>query len=73
MSRVARKPIVVSKGVDVKIQGQEVVFNGSKGQIRYSVHEFLFVKLEIDILQVNIKETSESILSGVSGVRHSIF
>lgn len=38
MSRVAKAPIVVPKGVTVEISGQDVTVKGSKGTLAWSVH-----------------------------------
>ncbi|CRI66192.1 50S ribosomal subunit protein L6 [Thiocapsa sp. KS1] len=38
MSRVAKAPIVVPKGVTVEIAGQDVKVKGSKGTLEWSVH-----------------------------------
>jgi large subunit ribosomal protein L6 len=38
MSRVAKAPIVVPKGVTVEISGQDVKVKGSKGTLEWSVH-----------------------------------
>jgi large subunit ribosomal protein L6 len=38
VSRVAKKPIDIPKGVDVAIDGQEVFFKGTKGNLSLSLH-----------------------------------
>ena len=38
MSRVAKKPIELPKGVDVNISGQHLSINGPKGAFEYDVH-----------------------------------
>ena len=38
MSRVAKNPITVPKGVEVKIQGNNLNVKGPKGQLQYDVH-----------------------------------
>jgi len=38
MSRIAKAPIAIPKGVTVDISGQEVKVNGSKGAMSWSVH-----------------------------------
>lgn len=38
MSRVAKAPIVLPKGVTVEISGQDVKVKGSKGTLEWSVH-----------------------------------
>ena len=39
MSRIAKKPIVLPSGVDVKIEGQLVSVKGSKGQLEHKLHK----------------------------------
>jgi large subunit ribosomal protein L6 len=43
MSRVAKAPIVVPKGVTVEISGQDVTVKGSKGSMKWSVHPSVVV------------------------------
>lgn len=46
MSRIGRKPIVLPKGVDVKIEGSEVTVKGSKGTMTFGVMQNIEVALE---------------------------
>ncbi len=41
MSRVAKKPISIPAGVEVKVDGQLVTVKGSKGQMQHNVHHFV--------------------------------
>lgn len=52
MSRIAKSPIAVAKGVDVKIDGQHVSVKGSKGVMELSLHPTVSVKLEDGTLSV---------------------
>ena len=38
MSRIAKAPVVVPSGVDVKIQGQSVIVKGTKGTLEHHAH-----------------------------------
>ncbi len=38
MSRIAKAPVVVPKGVEIKISGNKVSVKGAKGQLEHSVH-----------------------------------
>ncbi|MEN8175871.1 MAG: 50S ribosomal protein L6 [Pseudomonadota bacterium] len=38
MSRVAKAPIAVASGLDVKVEGQDVTVKGSKGTLSWAVH-----------------------------------
>ncbi len=46
MSRIGRKPIVLPKGVDVKIDGSEVTVKGSKGTMTFGIMPDIQVALE---------------------------
>ncbi len=46
MSRIGRKPIVLPKGVDVKIEGPEVTVKGSKGTMTFGIMPNIEVALE---------------------------
>jgi len=44
MSRVAKKPVVVPAGVEVKISGQQVTAKGKNGQLNLDVHPSVVVE-----------------------------
>jgi large subunit ribosomal protein L6 len=46
MSRIAKAPIVVAKGVDVKIDGQHVTVKAGKGSMELDLHPSVAVSLE---------------------------
>lgn len=46
MSRIAKSPISVLSGVEVKLSGDEVVVKGSKGTLQLALHEYINVKQE---------------------------
>ena len=52
MSRVAKAPISVASGLDVKVDGQHVTVKGGKGQLEMDVHESVQVNLEDGVLSV---------------------
>lgn len=52
MSRVAKAPIQVPKGVVVEIQGQEVQVKGPKGTLSWSVHPAVRVHQEDGVIRV---------------------
>ena len=52
MSRVAKAPVAVAKGVDVKIDGQHVTVKGSKGTLELDVHPSVSVSLQDGVLSV---------------------
>ena len=66
MSRIANAPIEVPKGVQVKINGQDLSIEGSKGNLSLKIHELVEVKeeeSEIKIAAVDSTKKSHA-LSG---------
>jgi large subunit ribosomal protein L6 len=58
MSRVAKAPISVASGVDVKVDGQNVTVKGSKGTLELTVHANVVITQEgSDVL---VKPAAES-------------
>src|SRR5436853_268810 len=51
-SRVARKPIKIPAGVDVKLVGAELIVKGPKGQIHTPVHPSVEILVEKDNVKV---------------------
>jgi len=52
MSRIAKAPITVASGLDVKIDGQHVTVKGGKGQLEMDVHQDVTVSLDDGVLSV---------------------
>jgi len=50
MSRVAKNPVVLPSGVEIKLQGQEISVKGSKGSLAMNVHTSVEVKQEENVL-----------------------
>ncbi len=38
MSRIAKSPVVIPSGVDVKLDGQQLTLSGKKGKFEFSIH-----------------------------------
>lgn len=51
MSRIAKAPITLPKGVEVKLDGQNVAVKGGKGELKFTVHESVAVAQEDGELQ----------------------
>ena len=52
MSRIAKAPISVPSGVDVKIDGQQVTVKGPKGALSWNLHPAVSLVAEDDALKV---------------------
>lgn len=51
-SRIGRKPISVPKGVDIKIQGDQIAVKGPKGLVTLKIHPYVKVSLSDGVIQV---------------------
>ena len=58
MSRVAKAPITVASGTDVKIDGQNVTIKAGKGELSWTVHPEIRVALEDG--QIRVTPVAES-------------
>jgi large subunit ribosomal protein L6 len=58
MSRVAKSPIEIPTGVDLKQNGQELLIKGSKGELSLNVNSL--VAVEIEGSQALVKPVAES-------------
>jgi len=69
MSRVAKKPIEVPKGVDVTINGQEVSAKGPKGNQSITLHEHATAALEDGVLGVKPANDSKTAVAMAGTMR----
>lgn len=66
MSRIAKAPINVAKGVDVKIAGRHVSVKGPKGSLEMDVHPTVAVQLEDGVLGVTPADDSAWAMAGTT-------
>jgi large subunit ribosomal protein L6 len=64
MSRIAKAPVTVAKGVDVKIDGQHVTVKGGKGTMGLDVHPTVSVSLDDGVLGVTPANDSAWAMAG---------
>ena len=51
MSRVAKSPVAIPKGVEVKLdEARRITVKGSKGELQHTIHEWVDVKQEDEVL-----------------------
>ncbi len=61
MSRIAKAPVSITSGIEVKIDGQNVEIKGSKGTLAWSVNPAVKVSQEDGALHIApLKETKQS-------------
>ena len=71
MSRIAKSPVVVPAGVEVKVDGQTVNVKGKNGQLSLDVHPSVSVSKEEDGLKFAALESSKLSLA-LSGTTRSL-
>lgn len=59
MSRVAKNPVSLPSGVEVKVDGRKVSVKGSKGNLEHEVHELVEVSVEAGVATVKPVEESQ--------------
>lgn len=59
MSRVAKAPVTLPKGVEVTINGQDVQVKGAKGALSTTLHALVEVKNDNGVVQFNPRETTQ--------------
>ncbi len=59
MSRIGKQPIVIPKGVEIKLDKQHLVVKGPKGQLEQKVHDSMGLDIKPDVLTVVPKNDSK--------------
>ena len=59
MSRIAKSPITVPSGCEVKVDGQNVSIKGSKGELKLMVHDIIAVDLSDGVISVKPLEENK--------------
>lgn len=60
MSRVAKSPVSLPKGVEVEINGQNVEVKGAKGALSFTLHNLVDIKNESGVLSFSPRETTQA-------------
>ncbi len=71
MSRVAKNPVTVPKGVEVNISADAVSVKGPKGQLSFTVHPLVKVRQQDDTLHFEANATSK-FARALSGTMRSV-
>jgi len=71
MSRIAKQPIELPNGVELKVDGREVSAKGPKGQLSMTLHDAVQVAQEDNVLTLSPKDQRQSSVA-VTGTMRSI-
>lgn len=63
MSRVAKKPVEVPSGVEIKIDGQAVTVKGGKGSLQHTIHGSVEIKQEDNVLTFAPRDGSKTAMA----------
>lgn len=63
MSRVAKKPIVFPKSVEIKIDNQHIVVKGGKGSLDRQVHFLVKITVEENMIKLSPQEGDNLVLA----------
>ena len=63
MSRVAKKPVEVPGGVEVKLSGSQVSIKGSMGNLTLDLHADIQVEQEDGTLRVKVRREEQSVIA----------
>lgn len=56
MSRIAKNPVVIPAGIDIKIDGAKVTVKGSRGELSHTVHPLVSLTIEDNVIHVKWDE-----------------
>jgi len=72
MSRIAKAPIAIPNGVDVKMEGSNMTVKGSKGQMSFELKEGVNVEINDNIIQVKWDENVKKANAQAGTVRATV-
>ncbi len=66
MSRVAKNPVTVPSGVEVKLDGKDLTIKGDKGELQMTIHEGVEVSQEDNVLTFAAVDNDAVAMSGTT-------
>jgi len=64
MSRIAKQPVVIPTGVDVKLNGQHLAIKGSKGEMSMNIHDDVYVEHNDNEINIQIEKSKNAAMAG---------
>ena len=65
-SRIGRKPVEIPAGVDIKIQGENILVKGSKGHLTLPLHPFVKITLADGFVHVEPDQEKRKNITGIN-------
>ncbi|OQW65992.1 MAG: 50S ribosomal protein L6 [Proteobacteria bacterium ST_bin11] len=72
MSRVANAPITLPSGVDVKVNGKQMIVNGKLGQLEFDLSDSVDLEIESNVLKVKWDDSVKGAKAHAGTARASI-
>lgn len=72
MSRVAKTPVTVPNGVDIKLEGSDLTVKGNGGQLSHKIHEDVSVEFIDNVIQIKWDDSIKNANSQAGTTRASI-
>lgn len=72
MSRVAKSPVTIPNGVDVKLNGKDLTVKGTGGQMSYKLHDDVVVEINDNVIQVKWDDNTKKANAQAGTARASI-
>jgi len=71
MSRIAKNPVLIPKGVEITLNDQDVSVKGAKGQMDFTVHSLVGVAVNDGQVSFDTRDTSKA-ASALSGTTRAV-
>jgi large subunit ribosomal protein L6 len=72
MSRIGKKPIELPQGVEVKLDNNVLTVKGPKGQLTQELHPVVSVKIEENLVTVEVKNNTDTKQKALWGLFRSL-
>ena len=69
MSRIAKAPITIPKGVDVKFNGNNITVKGSKGQLSFDFNPMVSIEAKDNVLQLQWDKNNQEAIAQAGTAR----
>jgi large subunit ribosomal protein L6 len=72
MSRVAKTPVTIPNGVDIKLEGSDLTVKGNGSQLSHKIHQDVSVEINDNVIQIKWDDTIKNAKSQAGTTRASI-
>jgi large subunit ribosomal protein L6 len=73
MSRVAKSPVLIPKGVSVTLQGQHLKVTGKQGNLEHQIHQQVEVSMNEDVLTFTAREPLQAAVALAGTTRALVY